>query len=97
MTAVVPQHLEAQETDEELIIRPGEDPPFLIPWCASCGDTVESFTLDVITSVFKMGVQARCHGATEGTWVANEDILRRKAHGAPVIMFKKRTGFNGVR
>lgn len=96
MTAVVPEHIAPQEDESELIIQPGEDPPFVVPWCASCKDTVQSFTIDVISSPFRMGIQASCHGATQGVWVSNEDIFRRKANGSPVVMFK-RAAFNGVR
>lgn len=83
------------EQDEDLIIQPGEPPPFLLPWCASCKDTVESFTVDPVTSPFRMGIQATCHGATEGIWVSVNDLFARKREGRPVVMFH-RAAFNRV-
>ena len=82
--------------DEDLIIQPGEPPPFVIPWCASCKTTVDKFTIDPISSPFRMGIQAICHGATEGIWVSVDDLFARKKLGQPVVMFKRRA-FNVVR
>lgn len=82
--------------DDDLIIRPGQQPPFLIPWCASCKDTVEKYTFDTVTSPFRMGVQAQCHGATEGIWISTDDLFERKRNGKPVVMFRGRA-FNRVR
>jgi hypothetical protein len=85
------------EQDPDLIIRPGSaTKPFVIPWCASCKDTVDHFTIDAITSPFRMGIQATCHGATEGIWVSVDDLFARKREGKPVVMFK-RAAFNRVR
>lgn len=77
------------EQDEDLIIRPGGQPPFVIPWCASCKQTVETFTVDPVTSPLRMGIKATCHGKTEGTWVSVEDLFARKRLGRPVVMFKR--------
>lgn len=84
------------DQDDGLIIRPGEQPPFVLPWCASCKQTVDVFTVDAVTSPFRMGIQAQCHGATDGTWVTVEDLFARKRLGKPVVMFKRKA-FNGVR
>jgi len=96
MTAVVPEHVYGGEEENDLVIRPGGDPPFVVPWCASCKDSVETFTVDPLSNPFRMGIQASCHGATQGIWITVDDLFRRKAKGAPVVMFK-RTAFNGVR
>ncbi len=82
--------------DSDCIIKPGGERPFVIPWCASCGDTVDTFTWDFITSPWRAGLQATCHGKTEGTWVTPEDLLARKRDGVPIVMFKKKA-FNRVR
>jgi len=87
---------EQAEDDRETLIIPGEQPPFVIPWCASCKDTVDKFSIDALTSTVRMGIQAECHGATEGTWVSVEDLFERKRNGKPVVMFKRRA-FNLVR
>lgn len=84
------------EQDEDLIIQPGEPAPFVIPWCASCKDTVESFTVDAITSSVRMGIQATCHGSTDGIWVSVEDLFARKRGNQPVVLFT-RAAFNRVR
>ena len=86
-----PEHL-----DRDLILQPGEPPPFLIPWCASCKTTVDKFTFDFVTSTIRVGIQAECHGATQGAWVFNEDLFRRKKLGKPFVMFQ-RGAWNRVR
>lgn len=85
-----------ESEDEDLIIKPGESPPFIIPWCASCKQPVEVFTVDAITNPFRMGIQSTCHGATDGTWVTVEDLFARKRLGKPIVLFKRRA-FNAVR
>lgn len=82
--------------DEDLIITPGAPPPFILPWCASCGQMPELFTFDTTTSPLRMGIQATCHGKTEGRWVTIEDLFARKRLGQPVRMFEK-AAFNRVR
>jgi hypothetical protein len=77
------------EEDPDLLIMPGEQPPFVIPWCARCKDTVERFSFDATTSMFRIGVQAQCHGETAGTWVTTDDLFKRKKLGQPVVMFKR--------
>lgn len=87
---LVPEMEQTPEHDaDDLIIRPGERPPFFIPWCASCKDTVEKFTFDFVTSPIRLGIQAECHGQTEGLWVFNEDLFARKKGGKAVVMFKR--------
>lgn len=83
------------DEDEDLIIRPGQQPPFVIPWCASCKDTVEKFTFETVTP-FRLGISAICHGQTEGIWVTTDDLFARKKLDRPVVMFKRRA-FNTVR
>jgi hypothetical protein len=75
--------------DPDLVIEPGAPPPFVIPWCASCKQTVDVFTIDPVTSPFRMGIKATCHGKTEGIWVSVDDLFARKRLGQPVVMFKR--------
>ena len=93
---LVPANEQTSVHDDDLIITPGEKPPFVIPWCASCKLTVEVFTIDATTSPLRMGVQATCHGETEGIWVSVEDLFERKRNGKPIVLFKRRA-FNLVR
>lgn len=83
--------IQDQGDEDDVIIRPGEAPPFLIPWCASCKDGVELFTIDAVTNVFRLGVQATCHGATQGIWVSAEDLLARQKANKPIVMFRRGT------
>jgi hypothetical protein len=87
---------EDQADESDTLIQPGGDRPFFVPWCASCKDTVDTFTVDAITNPFRLGVQATCHGQTQGIWVLHEDLLARKRDGKPVVMFK-RGAFDRVR
>lgn len=90
------EHATPDSEDEDLVIRPGQQAPWLIPWCASCKDTVEAYTFDVVTSPFKFGLQAKCHGATQGIWISVDDLFERKRNGKPVVLFKGKA-FNRVR
>jgi hypothetical protein len=85
-----------EDDDIDLRIVPGEPPPWIVPWCASCKDGVEAFTYDPTTSSVRMGIQAECHGATEGIWISVEDLFERKRNGKPIVMFRRRA-FNRVR
>lgn len=91
MNDLIPANEQAvpEELDNDLIIQPGEQPPFVIPWCASCKTTVDKFTIDALTSTLRMGIQAECHGQTQGIWVSVEDLFARKRLGRPVVMFRK--------
>lgn len=81
----------------DVILRPGGRPPMVIPFCAQCLVPVEKFTLDPITSPFRMGIQAQCHGQTEGTHVTVDQLFGRQREGVKVVMFRKRAGANTVR
>lgn len=74
--------------ESDAILKPGER-PFLLPWCASCKDTVELFTFDFVTNVFRCGLHVQCHGKTESVWLTPEDLLARKREGKPVVVFKR--------
>jgi hypothetical protein len=87
--------LQEQADESDAILEPGER-PFVIPWCASCKEGVETFTFDVVTNVFRAGLHATCHGKTESVWLTPEDLLARKRDGKPVVMFK-RGAFDRVR
>jgi len=83
--------------DDDVIIKPGGPPPFLIPWCASCDQPVERFTFDPVVTPFYAGVQAECHGQTKGIRISSADLIARKYEGKKVVMFQKVTGANTVR
>ncbi len=85
-TLLTPQD---QDDPHDAIIQPGEQPPFLIPWCASCKDGVELFTMDAITSIYRIGLHVQCHGKTQSVWLTPDDIFARKRDGKPVIVFKR--------
>lgn len=93
----MPRFHTAGDWDSDVILRPGSPAPIVTPFCASCDDTVETFTLDPVTNPFRMGITARCHGKTEGTFVTVEQLFARKHGGMKVVMFKKRDGMNQVR
>jgi hypothetical protein len=74
---------------------PGQPPPWLIPFCASCDQPVEKFTVHDISNVFFVTIEAQCHGRTEGMKIRLEGL---DAHdkGERIVMFKKKA-FNAVR
>jgi len=93
----LPRYSFASDWDSDVILRPGCPAPVVTPFCASCDDTVETFTIDPVTSPFRMGITANCHGATQGTFVTVDELFARKRDGFKVVMFKKRDGMNRVR
>jgi len=82
--------------DADVILKPGGDPPFVVPFCASCNMPVERFTIDPVSSVFRMSIQAECHGKTEGAHVSVDELFERKRTGRKIVMFR-RPGANTVR
>lgn len=66
----------------------GAPPPWLIPFCASCGEGVERFTLHPITADGILDVEAQCHGQTQGIRLTTTDLLKRSVSGEPVVVFR---------
>jgi hypothetical protein len=89
--------LSTSDWDSDLILRPGAAPPFVVPFCASCDEPVDKFTIDPVSSPFRMSIQAQCHGATQGIFVTVDDLFARKREGRKIVMFRKRDGLNSVR
>ncbi len=68
---------------DTLIVRPGGNPPLVSPHCRVCRLPVESFEIDPVSSWYYLGIEAVCHGKTQGIRVPTEQALR----GGMVEMF----------
>lgn len=74
----------------------GQPPPWLIPFCASCDQPVEKFTVLDVKDPYFVDIDAQCHGKTEG-FRARIEVLMAHEAGERIVMFKRRRGFDLVR
>jgi len=58
------------------IIRPGSNPPLVSPHCRKCNIPVEAFEIDPVSSWYYLGIEAICHGKTQGIRIPAEQALR---------------------
>lgn len=79
------------------VLQPGQPPPWLIPFCASCDMPVEGFTVHPVKAESRVEVEARCHGKTEGCYLTLEQMHELDAGGKHFVMFKRGEGFDSVR
>lgn len=83
--AAPPQPIQGMSADA--IVRPGGQPPLVHPHCRKCGVPVERFTIDPISSWYYLGVDAQCHGKTQGIRIPVEQALRGRTTGEVIWMF----------
>lgn len=76
------------------ILIPGKTPWF-IPFCCSCDEAAENFTIHAATDEY-VDFEAQCHGQYEGKRIKAADLIARK-HGQKVKCFERRQGFDSVR
>lgn len=79
------------------VLIPGQPPPWLIPFCASCDMSVEKFTVYPIKLENVVDIEAQCHGKTQGTRITLEQMNALDSKGGKIIMFQRRQGFDSVR
>lgn len=61
------------------ILRPGTEPPMIVPYCGICDQPVEGMQFDIPTDgagTWRVGVHGRCCGQTRSAWLSTEDIWR---------------------
>ncbi|MFZ9202315.1 MAG: hypothetical protein ACO23N_07810 [Opitutales bacterium] len=67
---------------------PTRPPPWLIPFCASCKDGVEGFTVHRLEDPNTIEIEAQCHGKTEGRYLTKAELIGKRRAGAPIVMFE---------
>lgn len=50
-------------------------PYMIIPYCPACRQPVDRFTIDPVTSDYRMSIEARCCDRTSGAYVSREDAM----------------------
>lgn len=80
-----------------LILKPGDDPPTITPYCAICQLPVERYTLDVVTSPYHIGVHAHCCDRTSSTRIATSVYLEMMATGQKLYVIVKKGSTAGLR
>lgn len=64
-----------------LIMRPGTEPPMIVPYCGVCDQPVEHMQFDIPTDgagTWRVGVHAKCCDRTHSAWLSTEDVMRIK-------------------
>lgn len=80
-----------------LILRPGDDPPMLTPYCQICTMPVERFRLDVITSPHHIGIHANCCSRESSTRITTQVFLEMMATGQKLYVIVKKGSSAGLR
>jgi len=75
LTKAPPQERQGMDPAAK-IVRPGGQPPLVMPHCRRCRVPVETFTIDPISSWYYLGIDATCHGKTRGIKVPVEQAIR---------------------
>ena len=83
LTAAPDQPLEGMDPDAR-IIQPGGRPPMITPWCVSCDEPVDRFTIDPLASEFYMSIQVECHGKTSGLRIPREEAIGKLVTGGVI-------------
>ena len=73
--------------------------PYLIPFCASCDEPVDRFTVYHQKVDGSVEIEAQCHGHTQGIRLPVEEVARLAASngGGKIVMFRRAQGFDSVR
>lgn len=79
------------------VLLPGQPPPWLIPFCASCDMPVEGFTVHPIKAENVVEVEARCHGKTTGFRITLAQMNALDSKGGKIVTFHRGQGFDSVR
>lgn len=70
--------------------------PFFVPFCCSCDEPAEGFTIHPAKSDFFVEFEAQCHGKTEWVKVSWQE-LQGHGVGHKIRCFQRRQGFDSVR
>jgi len=80
-----------------LILKPGDDPPSLVPYCQRCSMPVESFRFDVVTSPHHIGIHSACCGYESSTRITTQVYLEMMSTGQKLYTIVKKGNVAGLR
>lgn len=78
------------------ILRPGCEPPLIVPYCQLCDMPVESFCMDVVTSPYRAGIHASCCGKTSSAYLPIEEIFRLRRTNEKFFVITRKGSFQRV-
>lgn len=80
-----------------LILKPGQDPPLITPYCGLCDMPAERFCMDVVTSPYFLGIHATCCGKTSSARIPIEEVFRIKRTGEKFYVVTRKGSAQGLR
>lgn len=60
------------------ILKPGAEPPILVPYCSFCELPVEYFNFDVVSSPYYVGIHGHCCDHSNSIRLPVEELFRLK-------------------
>ena len=81
-----------------LILKPGDAPPDIIPFCQRCDQPAERFNMDLIGgNADTIGINASCCGYTSSTRIGLSTYLQMRATGAKLYVLVRKGSSAGLR
>lgn len=81
----------------DLILKPGDDPPSLIPYCQRCDQPCESFRFDVNTTSDHIGIHSSCCGYQSSTRITLAVYREMAATGKKLYTIVRKGSTAGLR
>ena len=69
-----------------MILTPGRQPPYIVPYCQRCDMPVERFNFFPVDSPHFIEIEGQCCGATQGARVSVEEIMRIRRAGEKLFL-----------
>ena len=81
-----------------LILKPGDAPPDIIPFCGICDQPAERFKFDLIEGTADtIGIHAQCCDRTSSTRIGLKTYLQMRATGAKIYVIVRKGSQAGLR
>lgn len=81
----------------DLILRPGDHPPEITPYCQRCDMPVERMWIQALESQHYVVVHAQCCGQQSSTRVGVQTYLQMRATGAKLYVIVRKGSQAGLR
>jgi hypothetical protein len=88
------------EAQVSIILKPGQDPPTVTPYCQICGLPVERYQMDVVgaaTGSGHIGIHAQCCDRTSSTRISLDVYLEMIATGKKLFVIVRKGSHAGLR
>ena len=81
----------------DLILKPGDIPPTITPYCQRCDMPVERYCMDLADGTQRIGIHASCCGQTSSTRIDFSVYRRLMAEGGKLYVIVRKGSQAGIR